>query len=221
MLALDTSTPMASVALGDESALLAETILPMRVRHSESVMPEIARLLDASERDRSSLTGVVVGSGPGSFTGVRVAAAIAKGICFAAGLPLFAFSGLAAVAAGAGTAHHVCALFDARRGQVYAAGFRTIEPLVIDFPPAVIGLDRLLDHMEPCKEWTFAGEAAVLYERPIRSRGARVLPPHLGIPRAASLLWLARSHPELGRVTDIAAWEPEYLRASGAERGIA
>ncbi|MGB5526721.1 MAG: tRNA (adenosine(37)-N6)-threonylcarbamoyltransferase complex dimerization subunit type 1 TsaB, partial [Gemmatimonadota bacterium] len=119
-LALDTSTPVGSVAIGRDGEILAESLLRVRATHSEAVLPEIDRLLNDCGLGASDLQGVVVGGGPGSFTGVRIAASLAKGMCHARGLELFSFSSLAAVAAGAGCDGPVCAMFDARRGQVYA-----------------------------------------------------------------------------------------------------
>jgi hypothetical protein len=63
------------------------------------------------------------------------------------------------------------------------------------------------------------GEGALLHRAEIeRAPGARVAPAQVGMPRASALLWLAESAPEMGRVEDAAGWEPEYVRASGAER---
>jgi tRNA threonylcarbamoyladenosine biosynthesis protein TsaB len=68
---------------------------------------------------------VIVGAGPGSFTGVRVAAATARGLAHGLGVPLYAYSSLAAVAMETGLDGNVCALFDARRGEVYAACYES------------------------------------------------------------------------------------------------
>ncbi len=98
-LALETSTAWGGVALAEDGALLAESTLDVRATHSETVLPEIDRLMQRCQRDVAALASVVVGAGPGSFTGVRIAASIAKGLCFARGLPLYAYSSLSALAA--------------------------------------------------------------------------------------------------------------------------
>lgn len=219
-LAIETSTPLASVALGDESGLLAEAMLSMRVSHSESVMPDIGRLLGEGGFSRGDLASVVVGAGPGSFTGVRVAASIAKGICFARGLPLFAYSGLLATAAGIGVSANACALFDARRDEVYAAAYRSLDPPRAFIEPCVRAIEDLLAELSPVAEWTFAGGGAGRFAETIQERGGTVLPADLGVPRAAMLLRLRREHPDVGRVADVALWEPSYVRASGAERAL-
>ena len=88
MLALDTSTPTGSVAVGRNGEVLAESLLRVRATHSEEVLPEIHHVLTDCGLDASDLQGVVVGGGPGSFTGVRIAASLAKGMCHARGLEL-------------------------------------------------------------------------------------------------------------------------------------
>lgn len=122
-LALETSTRLGSVAVGRDGELLAESSLSVRAAHSETVLPEVRRLLERCSVAPRELARVVVGAGPGSFTGVRIAASLAKGLCAATGAELTAFSGLAAVAAGTGMAGDVCVLLDARRDEVYAAAW--------------------------------------------------------------------------------------------------
>lgn len=218
-LALDTSTSLGAVALAAGEELLAESLLSVRATRSETVMPEVDRLLRLAGRRREELSAVVVGSGPGSFTGVRIAASLAKGLCFARGIPLFAYPSLLAVAAATGLEGAVCALFDARRGEVYAAAYRRFAPPEAELGPAALPADELLERLDP-SGWTFAGEGALLHRDAIRARGGRVLPPHLAPPRAAALLWLASVCPEAGRVEDPAGWEPAYARRSGAARAL-
>jgi len=219
-LAIETSTPLASVALGDESGMVAESTLPMRITHSESVVPDIGRLFGESGFSPDDLASVVVGAGPGSFTGVRVAAAIAKGICFARGLPLFAYSDLLAAAVGTDVGTNVCALFDARREEVYAAAYGVTDPPQARIEPCARVIDDVLAELAPVSDWTFAGDGAVRFASVILERGGTVLPADAGVPRAATLLWLRREHPALGRIEDVADWEPSYVRASGAERAL-
>lgn len=221
ILALETSGSLASVALGEGPAMLAESLLPVRAVRSESVLPEIGRILEACGRDAAGLEAVVVGAGPGSFTGVRIAAALAKGLCAARDLPLYAYSSLTAIAAGSGASGPVCAMTDARRGEVYYAAYGPGGPLDVLRPPAAAGVEEALESLGAVDGWTFAGGGADAHAAAIRRAGGRVLPPHLGVPRASSLLWLARTAPEAGRVRERAAWEPAYVRRPSAERQAA
>ena len=219
MLALETSTPMGSVAVGGGGRVLAESVLSVRATYSETVLDEAARLLDRAGVRAAELDAVVVGAGPGSFTGVRIAASLAKGLCFANDLPLYAYSSLRGLAASVGCSG-VCALFDARRDEVYAAAFPEGAETGSSLGPVVLPIEGLLDRLDPMAEWLFAGEGAVLHRRLIEERGGRVLPAHLAVPRASALLWLAETAPEDGEVADRGLWEPRYVRASGAERGV-
>jgi tRNA threonylcarbamoyladenosine biosynthesis protein TsaB len=125
LLALDSSTGTGSVAVGDASGILSEVVLRVGAGASSSLMPAVDHALALAGLRPADLQAVVVGGGPGSFTGLRVAAATAKGVVFALRVPLLSYSGLlAAAVAGSGARGEVCALFDARRRDVYAARYR-------------------------------------------------------------------------------------------------
>src|SRR5207237_3219506 len=98
-LALDTSTNIGSVAIGNGADILAEAVIGSRA--SEALVPAIDFVLQRAGVARTQLDGIVVAGGPGSFTGVRIAAATAKGFVHALHIPLFAYSGLMSVAANA------------------------------------------------------------------------------------------------------------------------
>lgn len=217
-LALDTSTRLGSVAVGRDGELLAETTLSVRAAHSETILPEARRLLERCGSGPAELDEVVVGAGPGSFTGVRIAAALAKGLRAATGASLRAYSSLAAVAAGTGVAGRVCALLDARREEVYAAAWEDPERPEPSLSPTVAAVDELTGRLGP--GWTFAGPGAGTHRTALEEAGGRVLPPIFAVPRGAALLRLAGAWPGAGRVEDPAGWEPAYVRDSGAERGL-
>ena len=219
-LALETSTSLGSVALARGHELLGEVLLGVRLRHSEALLPALASLLERVDLTMNDIGGVVVGAGPGSFTGVRIAAAMAKGLVHAARLPLRAYSSLAALAAGAATHDRpVCALFDARRDEVYAAcyrfpGYQRMETVL---EPAARVIDDLLREVSSLAP-LFAGDGALRHADRIRAAGGTVAPPLLATPRASALLWLARLDPAAGLVGNPATWEPEYVRPPGVER---
>ena len=222
LLALDSSTHVGSAAVGDETGVLAESVLRVAGGHSAALLPAVDQVLRAAGLRPADLAGVVVGGGPGSFTGLRIAAATAKGIVQALGVPLYAYSGLlAAAVSGWGAEGEVCALFDARRRDVYAASYRFAGAAAVEvvMEPTALALDDLLAHFAGGRPPLMVGEGAVLHREEIeRALGARVVPPQLGVPRASALIWLATHAPALGLVPDAPGWEPEYVRASGAER---
>lgn len=221
-LALDSSTREGSVALGEDGVVSDELMLSVRATHSETMLPAIDQLLRQTGRSARDLEAVVVGAGPGSFTGVRIAAALARGICFPTGATLFAYSSLAAIAAdsdGLDAADPICALLDARRDQVYAAGYRTSPRFEELFAPFAASLDEVLAGLDPAA-WTFAGVLSDSLRARVVESGARLLPPDRGRPRASALLRLVWMYPEFGRIADPAHWEPTYVRASSAERRL-
>jgi tRNA threonylcarbamoyladenosine biosynthesis protein TsaB len=125
VLGLDTSTRRQSVAVVQDGRLVAEASGEISTTHSESLMSAIAAALDAAGVGPKGLAAVAVTSGPGSFTGIRIGMATAKGLSLAAGVPLAGFSTLhalaEALAESAPAAHLYVPLMDAGRGQIYRA----------------------------------------------------------------------------------------------------
>ncbi len=214
-LAVETATPLGSVALWRNGLVLEQT-LRIQGAHSERVLPAIDYTLQVTGTAPGEVTALVFGSGPGSFTGVRIAASLAKGWTKARGTPLFAYSSLAAVAAGAGSLGLICAMFDAKRGEVYAACYEMrADGLAERLAPGAWPVPALVEELARRDlRPVFAGAGAIAYEGTLRDqvRGAVVLPEHLGVPRAAGLLWLRKVAPNEGRVTRPEAWEPRYVR---------
>ncbi|MFA7078279.1 MAG: tRNA (adenosine(37)-N6)-threonylcarbamoyltransferase complex dimerization subunit type 1 TsaB, partial [Syntrophomonas sp.] len=122
ILAIDSSTPVAGVALLDEEKLIREEFVNYKLTHSETLMPMVDRILQACERSLADLTALAVTIGPGSFTGLRIGLAAIKGLSLAARLPVVGVSTLDVIA------HNivysdtlVCPLLNARRQEVYTA----------------------------------------------------------------------------------------------------
>lgn len=220
LLAIEASTDYGSVAVGGVAGVLAEVGTGGRAGHSSKLLPAVDAALRAVGLGPADLGGVVVGAGPGSFTGIRIAAATAKGIARAREIPLYAYSSLLATAANA-WAHDgpVCALADARGTDVYAACYRFGGTIEVKAAPAAVSIDEIVDRYLDGAVPLFVGDGALRHMEILTGRlGARVADVHHTAPRAASLLWLVARAPAIGLVADPSAWEPEYLRASGAER---
>lgn len=218
LVAIETATDYGSVAIGRGADVAGEVVIGARSRHAESLLPALDFLLRCARLSRSDIRGIVVGAGPGSFTGVRIAAATARGLAAGLDVPLRAFSSLAALAVETAAAAGICTVFDARRGEVYAACYERVD-----------NTDRLHPRLEPQAMHVDelrarnAG-AAVTYVGDGARRYAAALgidPPPPAYPRAAGLLRLAAADPDAGRIGNSSAWEPMYLRSSGAERGVA
>lgn len=220
--AIETSTPLGSVAVARDDRLLAEVATGVQSRHAETVLPALETALGLARLERTAIEEVVVGAGPGSFTGVRVAGATGKGLAAALGVPFVAWSSLLAVAAAVVADRPVCALFDARRGEVYAGCWRLpddAEAPEVLLAPTVAPIEDVVEATGALAP-LFVGDGALRYADALADLGARssTAPAH---PRASALLWLAARYPEAARVSEVAAWEPLYVRASSAERGIA
>lgn len=212
-LALDAATYTGTVALMNGGTLLAECEVAMRGEREERLMPAVERLLADAGLRPADLERVVCGGGPGSFTSLRIAASIAKGIAAGCGIPLFAASSLLLMVAGLpadAPAGRYVALLDAMRGDVYAAAFEVkldggragggVE--IVDVAPtalvALTDVDALVESL---------------------GGGARRIGPReklAAIPRARGVAHLA-DRLELSGPVDLAAWEPEYGRLAEAQ----
>jgi len=220
-LAMDTSGPIGHVAVARGSEVLARHRLERRMEHAAGLVPALDRVLKEASVDLEEVGGVVVGEGPGSFTGVRVAAATAKGLARARRTPLWAVSSLVAGALadlGRDTPAVRYVLFDARADRVYAAcygvGSVGVETLV---PPHATDLRTLLASDVPPSA-VFAGEGAQRHLRAIEDAGYPVLARPVGEPTADALVYYMALHPGTTPVEALDTWEPRYVKASSAER---
>ena len=192
-LALDASTYEGSVAVFRGAHLVAERTVAMRGEREERLMPAVTQVLESAGVTAGAVTRLVCGDGPGSFTSLRIAAAIAKGFASATRAPLHAISSLALAAVDAGTGRWLVTL-DALRGEVYAAVFAWDGTALEELSgPTVIA----------------QGEAASL----AASLAAIVIPgrPHA---RAAGPLL---AHVITAGAVDLAGWEPNYGRRPEAQ----
>lgn len=232
VLAFDTSSSLGSVALGDgEDGVLARRFLREQGAHASALIPAIRDVLNEAGVARSSVDRVVVGAGPGSFTGLRVAAATAKGLVRSLGVPLWSVSSLAA---GAVTGRLGIpdldpattelremdlprfVLFDARSDRIYGACYRVAnQGLQVLRPPFAGRVGDVLRGDVP-RDTLFCGEAARRHQERFEDAGHRVLPAPAGVPTADGLLHVARldggADGAVREVSEPARWEPTYLR---------
>lgn len=217
VLAFDTSTPRGGVALGWGTHLVGQAILPDQGRHASTLLPVIRDLLAAAGLTLGDLGAVVVGAGPGSFTGVRVAAATARGLVRGADLPLIPVSSLAAAAVEPllDDPAPICVCFDARGDRVFAGVWGLVDGRPVEhLDPSATTLPELLAALEPRElpglRW--AGDGAWRHRASIEAAGWRVLEPPLGMPSPAGLIWLATVGEGLPPHPDPGEWEPDYQK---------
>jgi tRNA threonylcarbamoyladenosine biosynthesis protein TsaB len=201
-LAIEAATYSGSVAVVDGDRVLAQCEVGMRGERAERLMPAVAATLETARTSAEALARVVCGSGPGSFTSLRIAASIAKGIAHARGRPLYALpSLLLMVAAEARGPGRYLSILDAMRGDVFAACYEVMaDGGIIEVAPAALARKDVTGDL-----------AATLRARAIGPGQATVaLPRASGAARLAP--WL-----DLLRPVDAATWEPDYGRLAEAQ----
>jgi tRNA threonylcarbamoyladenosine biosynthesis protein TsaB len=218
LLALESATAFASVALLRGEALLGELTTTGARPHSERLLPAVDRVLAGAGVTLAEVGAFAVSIGPGSFTGLRIGVATLKGLAFGDASPVAAVPTLEALAASAGGAQPVLACLDARRGEVYAAVYAASGasrvPLVAEgvFTPAELarGVPR------PCTLVGCPGEEAVL-EAVRAALGAGVTLAPLEPPRALHVGRLGRVLLARGETVAASELVPRYLRRAEAE----
>ena len=214
---IDTSGPVCGTAVMDEEKVYSEFTAQNRNTHSVSLMPMIEAALDAAGCGLNDLDAVAAVTGPGSFTGVRIGVATAKGLAHGAGIPCIPVDALEALSVSAGAFDGVvCPIQDARAGQVYSAAFRNGERLEDNLPRKI---EEYLETVRPLGErFLFVGDGVPVHRETIRAflgEKAVFAPPHLCYlrPSAAGLTAL-RS----GKSTDYLGLQASYLRPPNAQK---
>ena len=211
------------MALLDENKLLGESYQNTGLTHSQTLMVMAEDLLKQCSKTVSDLDAVAVAEGPGSFTGVRIGVAAAKGLAWGAELPCYGVSTLEAMAETLGIWQgYVCPCMDARRSQVYNALFYVnqgrIERIRED---RAIALSDLAEELKTLTEPVFlVGDGSNLTYKTLSAEIPNlVLPPeHRMHQRATGVALLAKAKLEAGDAGDGNALTPNYLRLSQAER---
>lgn len=223
ILAFETSAKAASVALTQEGKLLGECYQNTGLTHSQTLMVMAQDLLQQCGVAISQLDAVAVAKGPGSFTGVRIGVAAAKGLAWGAELPCIGVSTLSAMAVGLGAWQgYVCPVMDARRSQVYNALFHVdCGKYTRIREDQAISLQELGEDVKNLSQPIFlVGDGSVLcYNALLEAVPALVLPPeHRMHQRAVGVALEAQRMMHEGAIPPAAELVPNYLRLSQAER---
>ena len=220
---MDTSSAAASCALLEDDRPIAQFYTDARLTHSQTIMPMAQALLECSHKSVQDIDLFAVSVGPGSFTGLRIGVAAAKGLAWPGNKPCAACSTLESMAwCLAHLDGEICAVMDARRNQVYNARFRAaggrLERLC---PDRAVGLDALADELKKSGNPQFlVGDGALLCYTTLKELGLdiRLAPPHLRHQSAWGVARCALELTRAGRLTDAAGLTPNYHRLSQAER---
>ena len=128
IIAMDTSGLVASVAIIEDQTLIGEYNVQYKKTHSQTLLPMLDELKKMVELDLESVDAIALAAGPGSFTGLRIGSATAKGLCFAMDVPVIEIPTLVGLACNLyGTDKLVCPLMDARRDQVYTGIYEFVR----------------------------------------------------------------------------------------------
>lgn len=223
ILAFETSAKACSVALHDGHTLLGESYQNTGLTHSQTLMVMAQDLLKACGKTAGDVTCVAVAAGPGSFTGVRIGVAAAKGFGWGGEKPVYGVSTLEAMARSLGVLDgHVCACMDARRSQVYNALFLAEQGTLTNITgDRAIALEELKQDLAYIDGPIYlVGDGANLTYATLSGQIPNlILPPeHRDHQRASGVALAALTAIDRGETGDGAALQPNYLRLSQAER---
>lgn len=223
VLAIESATNVAALAIVEENAVIAEAILNTGKTHSQRLMPMLARLLKEAELELDDLDGIVVSGGPGSFTGLRIGMATAKGLAYASEKPLITVSTLDSLAYNLkGYPHLICPILNARRNEVYSAVYRDAgEDLEMVMAYSALSPEELVRQLLPMEEPViFLGDGVPVFgeflQEKLGSR-AQLATIFASLPKAAVLGWLGIKKLKGGQVADLVTAKPFYIRPSEAE----
>lgn len=224
ILAIDCSGLVASAAVVWDGILSGEYTIHHKITHSQTLLPMLDELAKRIELELDTLDAVAVAGGPGSFTGLRIGSATAKGLALALKKPLIQIPTVDALAYNLwGHKDLVCPLMDARRNQTYTGLYRfdggrmqTVKE------QCAVEIGAIIDEINQRKESAvFLGDGVPVFRDAIKERiltPYTFAPPHLSRQRAGAVAALAAEYYKEGRIMDSASHRPEYLRLSQAER---
>ena len=224
ILAVDSSGLVASVAILEDDNVVAEYTVNYKKTHSQTLLPMLDQIVQMTDTDLSTIDVIAVAKGPGSFTGLRIGSATVKGLGLALKKPIIGIPTVEGLAMNLyDTNSLICPLMDARRNQVYTGIYRfeNGELLVVkDQTP--VGIEEIIDALNVIGEPViFLGDGVPVYKSIIQEKTEvpyLFAPAHLSRQRASAVGVRAFSYWKDGRFEDAAAFEPEYLRLSQAER---
>ena len=224
VLGIDSSGLVASVAVVEDDILLAEYTVNYKKTHSQTLLPMLKEIGDMINLDLNSLDAIAIAAGPGSFTGLRIGSATAKGLGLALDKPIIPVPTVDGLAYDLwGTDKIVCPIMDARRNQVYTGVYcYTDHRLDTVWEQDTMSIEALaeglncLDH-----EVIFLGDGVAVYREKLQELltiPVSFAPAHVNRQRAAAVGALAEVYYKEGKIQTAEEQEPEYLRKSQAER---
>lgn len=226
LLAIESSGLVASVAIMSEDKLIGEYTTNFKKTHSQTLLPMLDEVVRMTGISLDDVDAIAVSGGPGSFTGLRIGAATAKGLGLALDKPLIHVPTVDALAYNLfGTNQVICPIMDARRQQVYT-GLYTFEgdAFKVLCQQKAVGIEEIVQEINGMgSPVIFLGDGVAVY-RDIIEKTIQVpcsfAPLHLNVQRAGALAALGKIYFEEGRLETADEHVPDYLRLSQAEREL-
>ena len=228
ILALDSSGLVASVAVLEENHCIAEYTINYKKTHSQTLLPMLDEISRMIELELNTIDAIAVAAGPGSFTGLRIGSATAKGLGQALGKPLIGIPTVEGLAYNLyGCDKIICPLMDARRNQAYTGLFEFIKQeeeyvLTVRKEQCAVALDEIIEEINRLeREVIFLGDGVPVFKEQLREKikvPFTFAPASCNRQRAAAVGTLAFSYAQKGKMESAGEHQPEYLRLSQAER---
>lgn len=224
ILALDSSGLVASVAIMEEEQTIAEYTVNYKKTHSQTLLPMLDEIVKMTEMDLNTIDAIAIAGGPGSFTGLRIGSATAKGLGLALGKPLIHVPTLEGLACNLyGCSSLICPIMDARRNQVYTGVYRLSEgEFQVMKEQTAIDVAELAEQLNVLGEAvTFLGDGVPVYREQLEEKLTvpfTFAPANMNRQRAASVGLRGFQYYREGRIETAAEHQPDYLRVSQAER---
>ncbi len=224
ILGIDSSGLVASVAIVEDNDLKGEYTVNYKKTHSQTLLPMLDEVAKMIELDLNTIDAIAVSGGPGSFTGLRIGSATAKGLGLALNKPLIHIPTVDALAYNlTGNRDMVCPLMDARRNQTYPGLYRFDgNRMQIVKPQCAVGIDEIITEINKTGEAVvFLGDGVAVFENYIKENCQvpySFAPAHVNKQRAGAVAALGLIYYENGQTETAVEHKPDYLRLSQAER---
>jgi tRNA threonylcarbamoyl adenosine modification protein YeaZ len=224
ILGLDSSGIVASVAIVEDDVLIAEYTVNYKKTHSQTLLPMLDEIAKMTEFDLNSIDAIAVAAGPGSFTGLRIGSATAKGLGLALKKPLIAIPTVEGLAYNLyDISGLICPIMDARRKQVYTGIYRfTDHQLKVVEDQMAVPMETVIEKLNQYGEAvTFLGDGVSVFHELIAEKMTvpySFAPAHVNKQRAAAVAALGEIYYRQGKTETAMEHVPDYLRVSQAER---
>ena len=224
ILGIESSGLVASVAIVEDDKLLAEYTINYKKTHSQTLLPMLDEIVNMTELDLMTIDAIAVSAGPGSFTGLRIGSATAKGLGMALKKPLISIPTLDGLAYNLyGTGDIICPLMDARRSQVYTGIYEFQgERLHAIEQRMAVSVQEITEKLNKLgRTVIFLGDGEPVYRDMIEEMMKvpySLAPAHINKQRAGAVAALGIQYMQQGRTEPAAEHRPDYIRLSQAER---